>query len=416
MFQKRSPHVLKHARRAVALFAAAALVPAAASLCPADVAAPAAPKTSTMSTTDTTSSTAAKPVTKQSWGKLADGRAVSLYTLDNGKGLRVRVSDYGALLVSIEVPDKTGKIADVALGYNTLDGYVNDTGTYFGAVVGRVANRIANGKFSLGGKTYTLFTNNTPADIPCSLHGGKVGFDRAVWNAAPASDGTPAIVLKYLSKDGEEGYPGNLSVTVTYTLLPDNTLRVRYAAVTDKATPVNLSQHSYFNLAGEGNGTILEHKLTLNAPKLTPVTAGLIPTGEFLTVKDTPFDFTTPRTIGERINDKHQQLAFGAGYDHNWVLGGVSGGEPRFAAEVFEEKSGRVLTISTTEPGIQFYSGNFLDGTIRGKAGNPYVRRSGLALETQHFPDSPNQKNFPSITLQPGETYSSITEYKFSVR
>jgi aldose 1-epimerase len=363
---------------------------------------------------------APKQVTKETWGKLADGRTASIFTLDNGRGLRVRISDFGGAIISIETPDRAGKIADVALGYKTLDNYANDTGTYLGSVVGRVANRIANGQFTLDGVTYKLALNNAPADIPCSLHGGKIGFDKVLWDTAIVNGVNPAIVLKYRAKDGEEGFPGNLDVTITYTLLPDNTLRVRYDAVTDKATPVNISQHSYFNLAGEGEGTVLEHRLTVAGSKITPVTAGLIPTGELLPVKDTPFDFTTPRAIGERIADKHQQIVFGFGYDHNWVLDaatdGVAGDAPRFAAELYDEKSGRALTVLTTEPGIQIYSANWFDGTIRGKSDRPYVRHGGVALETQHFPDSPNQKNFPNVILRPGKSFISITDYKFSVK
>ncbi|MDR1816698.1 MAG: galactose mutarotase [Puniceicoccales bacterium] len=366
----------------------------------------------------------AKPVTSEPWGKLPDGRQITLYTLDNGKGLRVKVADYGALLVSIETPDRTGKLADIALGYAKLADYFDDagtkSGTYFGAVVGRVANRIAHGRFTLNGVTHDLFKNNDPAGIPCSLHGGKTGFDKQFWHAATPTGDNPTIVLVRTSHDGEENYPGNLSVVVTYTLLPDNTLRVEYSATTDKPTPVNISQHSYFNLAGEGNGTILNHELRLVASNITPVNPGLIPTGKLLPVKGTPFDFTTPHKIGERVDaldkDVEHQLEYGAGYDHNWVLDGASGGAPRLAAEVYEPTTGRVLTIKTTEPGIQFYCGNFLKGDITGKSGKKYIRRGGFALETQHFPDSPNQPAFPSIILKPGDTYKSVTEFTFSAR
>jgi aldose 1-epimerase len=372
---------------------------------------------------------AVQPVASAPWGKLPDGREASIYTLDNGKGLRVRISNYGALLVGIEVPDKEGKLADVALGYNNLDAYFSDAGThdsaksdtYFGAVVGRVANRIAGGRFSLNGKTYSLATNNSPADIPCSLHGGKEGLDRKLWTAAPLTGGAYGLELRYTSPDGEEGYPGKLDIVVTYALLHDpetksNTLRVTYSAGTDKATPVNLSQHSYFNLAGEGVGTILDHELKINASSITPVTAGLIPTGDLLPVKGTPFDFTSFHKIGERINEQNEQLQFGNGYDHNWVLNGCSAGRLGVAAQVYEPTSGRLLTIKTTEPGLQFYSGNFLKGNIRGKSGKTYGLRGGLALETQHFPDSPNQPKFPSIILKPGERYETTTEYVFSVK
>jgi aldose 1-epimerase len=351
----------------------------------------------------------------QEWGD-KDHPGVYLYTIDNGKGLRVSISNYGALLVSIETPDKHGVVGDVALGYSTFAEYVKDTSN-FGAVVGRVANRIADGKFTLDGTTYTLAKNNTPGGIPCTLHGGNIGFNKVVWEAEPLfTNGASSLRLTYKSKDGEEGFPGNLVATVTYTVLADNTLRVEYEAKTDKATPVNLSQHSYFNLAGEGNGTILGHVVRLNASRFTPVNAGLIPTGELRAVAGTPFDFTTPHPIGERIGAKDEQLILGGGYDHNWVLDGESGKALRFAAEVYEPNSGRVLTISTTEPGIQYYSGNFLDGSVKGKAGKAYIHRSGLALETQHFPDSPNQPAFPSVILRPGETYKSATEFKFSTR
>ncbi|MDR2862448.1 MAG: galactose mutarotase [Puniceicoccales bacterium] len=351
----------------------------------------------------------------EEWGG-KDHPGVRLYTIDNGHGLRVRISNFGALLVSVETPDKNGIVSDVALGYATLEEYLKDS-TYFGVVVGRVANRIAGGQFTLDGTTYTLPKNNTPGGIPCTLHGGNAGFSRVVWDAEPfVSNGDSGLRLTYKSKDGEEGFPGNLVATVTYTVLADNTLRVEYGAVTDKATPVNLSQHSYFNLAGEGNGDILSHEVRLNSLQFTPVNAGLIPTGELRSVIGTPFDFTKPHTVGERINAKDEQLELAGGYDHNWVLAGERGKTPRLAAEVYEPKSGRVLTISTTEPGIQYYSGNFLDGSLKGKSGKVYLKRGGLALETQHFPDSPNQSAFPSVILRPGEHYRSVTEFKFSTR
>ena len=355
---------------------------------------------------------------KDPWGgeKYPD---VFLYTLDNGRGLKVQICNYGAILVSIQTPDKKGVPGDVALGFPTFEDYLKNSSNH-GAVVGRVANRIAHGKFTLDGATYTLATNNSPGDIPCSLHGGNVGFNQKIWT--PSEPGlyggtNPGIKLSYTSKDGEEGYPGNLDVSVTYVLLANNTLRVTYEAQTDKATPVNLSQHCYFNLAGEGSGTILDHQVLLNASRYTPVNAGLIPTGELRPVAGTPFDFTKPHAIGERIAANDPQLAFGpGGYDHNWVLDGESGKAPRLAAEVYEPVSGRVMTVSTTEPGIQFYSGNFLDGSDKGKAGKPYTKRTGFALETQHFPDSPNQPSFPTVTLRPGEKFKSVTEFKFSVR
>ncbi|MDR0901499.1 MAG: galactose mutarotase, partial [Opitutaceae bacterium] len=360
---------------------------------------------------------AARPVLVEKWGALPDGRAVSIFTLDNGRGLRVRVSDFGAVIASIETPAKNGVVDDIALGYPALAGYMEDAaGTYFGSVVGRVANRIGKGRFTLDGKTYKLATNNTPGGLPCTLHGGKIGYNKVLWTARVIPGESPSVVLSYRSPDGEEGFPGNLDLTVTYTVRPDNTLRIEYAAVTDKATPVNLSQHSYFNLAGEGNGTILNHRLRIGASRTTPVDIGLIPTGRLQPVAGTPLDFLQPHAIGERVDAADEQLKFGAGYDHNWALDGWKPGnkELLFAAEVFEPLSGRVMTVLTTEPGLQFYCGNFLDGTIKGKSGKPYLHRGGIALETQHFPDSPNQPDFPSIILRPGKRYESATELKFS--
>jgi aldose 1-epimerase len=343
---------------------------------------------------------------------------ILLYTLDNGRGLKVRICNYGAILVSIETPDNKGIPGDVALGFSTFDDYLKNNSNH-GAVVGRVANRIAHGTFTLDCVTYTLATNNSPGGIPCSLHGGNIGFNKKIWNAAPdfTDSANPGVKLTYTSKDGEEGYPGTLEASVTYTLLPNNTLRVTYGAKTDKATPVNLSQHCYFNLAGEGSGTILDHQVRLYASRYTPVNEGLIPTGELRAVAGTPFDFTTPHSIGERISAPDPQLAFGpGGYDHTWVLDGESGDKPRLAAEVYDPASGRVMTISTTEPGLQFYSGNFLDGSDTGKAGKAYTKRTGFAMETQHFPDSPNQHTFPSVILRPGEEFKSVTEFRFTTR
>jgi aldose 1-epimerase len=363
-----------------------------------------------------TAAAGANAISVEKWGTLPDGREASLFTLDNRRGLRMRISNYGATIVSVETPDNKGVVADVALGYDTLEGYLRDSGTYFGAVVGRVANRIAGGKFSLDGKTYELAKNNTPGGIPCSLHGGITGFDKVLWDATPLVDRTGAqqLRLRYRSVNGEEGYPGNLDVIVTYTLLADaKTFRVDYEAVTDAPTPVNLSQHSYFNLAGAGVGDILKHQLLLAAFQFTPVNAGLIPDGRLLSVKGTPFDFLEPRAIGSRINADHEQLAFGGGYDHNWVLGGD--GSLHLAASVFDQVSGRGMEIFTTEPGVQFYSGNFLDG-VKGKGGKTYAYRSAFALETQRYPDSPNQPAFPSVILRPGETYRSRTEYRFWTR
>lgn len=345
--------------------------------------------------------------------EVSDFDMVRLYTLTNHNGMTVKVTNYGARITSIHVPDRDGVIGDVALGYNQLRGYVNATDRpYFGAIVGRYGNRIANGAFTLDGETYTLATNNSPNH----LHGGLIGFDKVIWS--PEIDQTAnRIKLTYQSRDAEEGYPGNLDVTVTYTLKDDNTLMIEYRAQTDKATPVNLTQHTYFNLRGEGEGNILNHVLQLHAESFTPVDETLIPTGEILAVADGPFDFTTPKTIGRDIEADHEQLRFGKGYDHNWVLkkGGTKKGLT-LAAYVYEPDSGRSLEVSTTEPGIQFYCGNFLDGRLKGKSGGTYEHRGGFCLETQHFPDSPNKPGFPSTILRPGELFQSTTTFRFFTR
>jgi aldose 1-epimerase len=360
-------------------------------------------------------SLAADPLPVRAFGKLADGRPVHLYTLKNASGLIAEISDYGGIVVSLRVPDRAGHSADVALGFNTLAEY-QEKYPYIGAIIGRVGNRIAHGKFSLDGKTYTLVTNNNPGGMPCQLHGGIKGFDKVLWTAESAQrDGEPALRLRYLSVDGEEGYPGNLQVEVLYSVTKDNGLRIDYTATTDRATPVNLTNHSYFNLRGEGEGTILDHELTLHASRYTPVNAGLIPTGELAPVAGTPLDFTQPHKIGERIGVENEQLKRGLGYDHNFVIDGANG-ELRSAAMVHEPTTGRVMEVLTTEPGIQFYSGNFLDGKSNGKSGRPHAYRTGFALETQHFPDSVNQPNFPSIILRPGQTYRTTTVYRFSAK
>ncbi len=346
---------------------------------------------------------------------MPDGRPVHLYTLENKSGLRAVISDYGATIVSLEVPDRTGQSADVVLGFRTLEEYRTKS-PYFGCIVGRFGNRIANGKFSLDGKNYTLATNNSPAGIPCHLHGGVQGFDKVLWTAEPFSrDDLPALRLRYRSADSEEGYPGNLDVEVVYAVTGDNELCIEYLATTDKPTPVNLTNHSYFNLRGEGQGTILDHELTIHAARFTPVTAGLIPTGEVAPLAGTPLDFNEPHRIGERIGHDNEQLKFGIGYDHNYVIDG-SVGELRPAATVKDPASGRIMNVLTTEPGVQFYSGNFLNGSTIGKSGQPHVYRSGLALETQHYPDSVNQPNFPSTILRPGQTYRTKTVYRFSAK
>lgn len=341
---------------------------------------------------------------------IREGRPVNLYKLTNAHGVEVDAMNYGGIIMSIRVPDKNGKVADIVLGHETMEGYIPNP-PFFGAIVGRYANRIANGEFTLEGKTYHLPKN----DGPNTLHGGVTRtFDKVVWDAEPLKSKT-GVAFTYLSKDGEEGFPGNLKTTVTYTLTNDNELIIDYEATTDKATPINVSQHSYFNLKGEGDGDILDHEIMINADKFTPVDKTLIPTGELRPVKGTPFDFTTPTKIGARINDDYDQLVLGHGYDHNWVLN-RSGSGLELAARVTEPTTGRVLEVSTTQPGVQFYTGNFLDGTITGKHGHVYKRRYGFCLETQHFPDSPNHPNFPNTILRPGETFHETTMFKFSAK
>lgn len=346
-------------------------------------------------------------IKKESFGKTPDA-AVDLYTIKNANGLELRVTNYGGIIVSLRVPDKKGSLADVVLGYDNLDGYLTNP-AYFGAIVGRYANRIANGKFTVDGVEYHLAKNNGPN----SLHGGLKGFNKAIWHADPFTDEQGSgLILTYTSKDGEEGYPGNLKTKVTYTLTDQNELKIEYEATTDKATPVNLTSHSYFNLAGEGSGDILKHELTLNADRFTPVDQTLIPTGELRPVKGTPMDFTTSTPVGARINDSYDQLLIGHGYDHNFVLH-RKGDDLQLAARVREPQSGRVLEVYTTEPGVQLYTGNFLDGNITGKNRHAYNKHAALCLETQHFPDSPNHPNFPSTILRPGQTHHSSTVFKF---
>ena len=345
---------------------------------------------------------------EESFGQTPDGRGVDLYTLTNTNGLRAKITNYGAILVSLEVPDRDGNLADITLGYDNLDDYVK-RGAFFGATVGRYANRIGGAKFVLDGTEYKLAANNGENH----LHGGIKGFDKVVWKLDDLKTESNKAVVKmsYISEDGEEGYPGNMACTVTYTLTEDNELKISYEAETDKTTVVNLTNHSYFNLAGQGTGDILGHELTLNADKYTPVDEGLIPTGEIRSVKDSPMDFTLPTPIGSRIKQ------VGDGYDHNYVLNsGPDLSGLALAARVYEPTSGRVMEIYTTEPGVQLYTGNFLDGTLTGKAGKVYKKHYAFCLETQHFPDSPNKPNFPSAVLLPGQKYTSVTVHKFSTR
>ena len=355
----------------------------------------------------------------QPFGMTHRGEAVSLYTLKNAHGMQAKVLDYGGIIVSLRVPDRNGRLDDVVLGFDSLGDYERGS-PYFGAIIGRYGNRIARGRFTLDGRTYTLATNNGPNH----LHGGVRGFDKVIWSVTPfqRSDSV-GLVMNYTSPDGEEGYPGTLRATVTYTLTDKNEFIFDYQATTDRPTPVNLTQHSYFNLAGDGKGDILGHVVTLNADRFTPVDSTLIPTGEMKSVAGTPFDFRTSTAIGARIDRNDEQLRYGRGYDHNFVLnkggrGGKGGieGDVTLAAHVYEPTTGRVMEISTTEPGLQFYSGNFLDSTLRGKQGVVYGHRSGFAMETQHFPDSPNKPAFPSTILRPGEEYRSRTIYRFGVQ
>jgi aldose 1-epimerase len=346
------------------------------------------------------------PLTREPFGRTPDGQAVDLVTLTNRHGVRVRAMTYGAIIVSLDVPDRTGALADIVLGHDSLPGYLANT-PYFGAVVGRYGNRIAKGRFTLGGTEYRLATNNGANH----LHGGLKGFDKVVWAAEPfRTDSTMGVAFTHTSPDGDEGYPGTLNVKVTYTLSDGNEVLIDYEATTDRATPVNLTQHSYFNLAGSGD--ILGHELTIAADRITPVDSTLIPTGALEPVVGTPFDFRTPHPIGERIGAGAAQLRFAGGYDHNFVLND-SGPALHLAARLAESATGRTLEIKTTEPGVQFYSGNFLDGTITGKRGTVYRHRTGLALETQHFPDSPNHPGFPSTILEPGRTWRSRTVWTF---
>ena len=347
--------------------------------------------------------------TSTSFGKTADGTEIQLFTLTNKNGLQASISTYGGMLTSLLVPDKNGKMSDVILGFDNVSGYLSPAfkkaNPYFGALIGRYGNRIAKGHFTIDGKTYHVGINNNGN----SLHGGNVGFNQQVWAAKPGTSAEgETLTLSYFSKDGEEGYPGNLTVTVVYTLTADNALKIDYTATTDQATPVNLTNHSYFNLALGQRKDVLAHLVTIPADRYTVVDANLIPTGELRPVKGTPFDFTTPHAIGERL------AQVPGGYDHNWVLNQATG--QHSAATVYEPTTGRTMEVTTDEPGVQFYTGNFLDGTLTGKNGVVYGKHAGFCLETQHFPDSPNQPKFPNTILKPGQTYHTATSYTFGVR
>lgn len=333
---------------------------------------------------------------------------MEIYTLKNKNGVEARIMTYGGILVSLKTPDKSGNFADIVLGYDNLDGYIKRN-PYFGSLVGRYGNRIAKGRFSLDGKTYTLATNNNGHN---HLHGGLKGFDKVVWAAKPVeSPDGPSLQLNYLSKDGEEGYPGNLSVSAVYTLTQDNALRLDFTATTDKDTICNLTHHSYFNF--HGGDDVMDYVVQINADKFTPTDATMIPTGELRPVTNTPFDFRKPTPIGARINSDDEQIQFAKGYDHNWVFDKPAG-QLSPVANVLDQTSGRRMEVFTTEPGMQFYAGNFLDGSITGKAGRKYQRRHGFCMEPQHFPDSPNRPNFPSVELKPGQVYKNTIVYKFS--
>jgi aldose 1-epimerase len=350
-------------------------------------------------------------IKNEAFGTTRDGKAVELYTLRNTSGVEVQALTYGGIIVSLRVPDSDGKFDDIVLGYDALEGYLTSS-AYFGAIIGRYANRIAGGRFTLNGAEYTLAKN----DGPNSLHGGNKGFDRVLWEAETFQNkDRVGVAFSYTSADGEEGYPGNLRTKVTYTLTDRHELFLDYHATTDKTTPVNLSNHSYFNLAGNGKRDILGHEVMLNADHFTRIDKTLIPTGEICSVSGTPLDFSKSTAIGDRIEQKDDQLICGRGYDHNFVLN-RTGEDPTLAARVLEPTTGRMMEVYTTTPGVQFYTGNFLDGTITGKQDRVYRRHYGFCLETQHYPDSPNKPNFPSTLLRPGQTYDSRTIFKFSTQ
>ena len=350
-------------------------------------------------------------IVKSAYGKTDKGVQIDQYTLKNQKGMEVNIITYGGIISSLKVPNKAGKSEEVVIGFNSLEQY-QKANPYFGALIGRFGNRIAKGKFTLDGKEYSLAINNTPN----ALHGGPEGFHRVVWTAEEAKGGDSAsLKLKYVAKDGEEGYPGNLTIFVTYTLNKDNALDVLYEATTDKKTVVNLTQHSYFNLSSDFSKPILDHEITIDADKLVPVDATLIPTGKLTDVTNTPFDFRKAKLVGKEINATDDQLKKGLGYDHCWVLNNQGKGD-RLVASAYHAGSGRLLEVYSDQPGIQFYSGNFLDGTLPMRNGGTYAHRTGFCLETQHYPDSPNQKDFPTTVLSPGENYKTKTTFKFSVK
>jgi aldose 1-epimerase len=368
--------------------------------------------TESKKTESTPSVSTASSIEKTSFGALKSGEAIDMYTLKNAAGMTVSIMTYGGAIVKWTAPDRQGKYEDITLGCEDVKGYEMGV-PYFGAIVGRYGNRIAKGVFSLEGKTYKLAVNN----IGNHLHGGVKGFDKVIWQATAMNGAEPALKLTYLSKDGEEGYPGNLSVEVVYTLQKDNALKMDYTATTDKTTHCNLTNHAYFNLTGDGNKTILDHELTLNCDKYLPVDKTLIPTGELKPVANTPFDFTKNYKIGARINDTADvQIKYGGGYDHAWIINQLDSVGLYLAATVNEPTSGRVMEVLTTEPAIQFYTGNFLEGTIKGKGGVVYAKRTGLCLETEHYPDAPNQPKFPTTVLKAGEKYRTTTVYKFTAK
>lgn len=351
-------------------------------------------------------------IIKSEFGKMPDSTLIEKYSLKNKKGVEMEVINFGGRITSLRVPDKNGKFENVVLGFDNLEDYLRPDDPYFGALIGRYGNRIAKGKFSLNGEEYILATNNGANH----LHGGDIGFDRVVWEVQPIeTENGSSLKLSYLSKDGEEGYPGNLNVTVVYTLTESNELEVSYKATTDKTTVVNLTQHAYFNLSGDFTKSIIDHEITINADSYLPVDATLIPTGDFADVSNTPFDFRKTKVIGRDINNDDDQIKKGMGYDHCWVLKDQDKGI-RLAATAYQSESGRLMEIYTDEPGIQFYTGNFLNGTLPMPNGGTYAHRTGFCLETQHYPDSPNHKDFPSVVLNPGETYTTKTVFKFSVK